>query len=38
MTSMYNKHYNKQDGLFISSMSFFHNGQGSPNKFYKTNK
>jgi hypothetical protein len=29
---MYDKLCNKQDGLFSSSKSYLHKGQGSPNK------
>jgi hypothetical protein len=35
---MYNKLCNKQDGLFSSSKSYFHKGQGSPNEFFKAYK
>jgi hypothetical protein len=33
-----NKLCNKQDGLFSSSKSYLHKGQGSPNKLKKTYK
>jgi hypothetical protein len=32
---MYNKWYNKQDGLFSFSKSYLHKGQWSPNEFKK---
>jgi len=38
MTSMYNKLYNKQDGLFSSNTSYLHKRQGSMNEFKKTYK
>ncbi len=36
MTSMYNKLCNKKDGLFSTSRSYLHKGEGSPNAFNKT--
>jgi hypothetical protein len=35
MTSMYNKLCNKQAGLFSTSMSYLHKGEGSPIEFNK---
>jgi len=32
MTSLHNKLYNEQNGLFSSSKSYLHKGWGSPNE------
>jgi hypothetical protein len=38
MTSMYNKLFKKQDGLFSSSWSYLHKGQGSSNELKNIDK